>query len=106
MTFPPVTLNEAVREPCGTVIDAGNVTAEEGLADRVTFAPPARAAAVNVTVQAELAPAANVTGLHMNPLSPGSMVTVPAEVDVPMVPPEAFAAEMLASRSWEEESVV
>ena len=89
-----------------TVTDAGKVTAEAGLAVRATVAPPAGAAAVSVIVQEELAGAAKTAGLHVNALSPGSIVTVPPVMDVPRVAPVGPAAEAPVSCNWEEESVV
>ena len=106
MTFPPVTLNVPVCEPCGTLIDAGTVAADVEADDKFIVAPPAGAAAVSVMVQDELASAAKETGVQVNPLSPDSMVTVPPAVEVPSVAPDELAAELLESCSWEEESEV
>jgi hypothetical protein len=69
-------------------------------------APPAGAAAVSVTVQDEVAGAAKETGIQVNPLSPGSIVTVPPVPEVPSIAPVELAAEALAISNWEEESEV
>ena len=49
VTAPAVKVNVAEMEPCGTVTEAGMVTAAEDF-DSVTEAPPAGAAAVSCTV--------------------------------------------------------
>lgn len=93
------TLKVVVREPWGTVTGDDIVTAEAGLAVTVTAAPPAGAAPVNVTVQEVLAGAANETGEHAKPFSPGWIVTVPLVVDVINPAPFASAAELPANCS-------
>ena len=77
-----------------------------GLAVKATVAPPAGAAAVNVTVHEELTGAAKAAGLHVNPLSPGSIVTVPPVLDVPRAAPVELAAEVIVVCNWEEEADV
>jgi hypothetical protein len=88
------------------IIEAGNVTAEAGLAVNVIVAPLAGAAALNATVHEEVAGGANATGLHANPLSPGLNVTVPAVVDVARAVPVGTAADVFARCNWEDASEV
>jgi hypothetical protein len=104
--LPAVTPNVPAWAPWGIVTDAGSVTAEAGLAVKAAAVPPAGAGAVSVIVQEEAAGAAKATGVQVNPLSPGWMVTVPPVAEVPSVEPDESAAELFASCNWEEESVV
>jgi hypothetical protein len=104
-TTAAVTLKVVLRAACGTVTK-GSVTAEGGFADTVIGAPPAGAAAVRVIVQEDAVGAAKDIGVHVNPLSPGWMVTAPPVVVVTRVVPVASAATPPVSCNWEEESEV
>jgi len=95
-----------LREPGATVTGVDSVTAEAGFAVTVMAAPPAGAAAVNVAVQEEVAGDAIETGLHVNPLSPGWIVTEAPVVEVASTAPVAAAAAPAVSCKAEDESVV
>jgi hypothetical protein len=90
-------LNVPIEEPEETVTDAGTVAAEVRADVNVIVAPPAGATAVSVMVHTELAGAAKETGTHVNPLSPGSIVTVPPVVEVPNPAPDGSAAELFVT---------
>ena len=80
VTEPAVTVKLAVEAPAATVADAGVVMAEL-LSDSVTTEPPLGAAADNVTVHVELAPAATLVGLHCREETVGGVATtVPTAV--------------------------
>jgi hypothetical protein len=95
-----------VWEPAATTTDDGRFTALDGLADKDTAAPPDGAGADKVTVHDDVCGADSVTGLQVNALSPGEIVTVPAVFDVPRLLPVELAAELLASCTSEEVSDV
>ena len=80
VTEPAVTVKLAVEAPAATVADAGVVMAEL-LSDSVTAEPPVGAAADNVTVHVELAPAATLVGEQASLVSvTAGAVTVTAAV--------------------------
>ena len=68
-------MNAAVVEPAATVADAGTLTAALLLAS-ATFAPPAGAAFVRVTVQFEVPPLSTEPGVQFSAATWVSVVTV------------------------------
>ena len=77
-TIPAVAVKVPVAAPAGTVIEPG-MASPELLADRLTTAPEAGAAAVKVTVQAALPPEERLEGVHasFDNAAAGETVRVP-----------------------------
>jgi hypothetical protein len=81
-TVPAVAVKLAVVAPAGAVTDAGTGSAAL-FEERLTEAPPIRAADVNVTVQVEVAPEVTEFGEQDTPDTAGGGVTVTVDVALP-----------------------
>jgi hypothetical protein len=76
VTAAAAAVNDAVVAPVGIVTDAGTVSAEVALLERVTVIPPVGAALERVTVQVVVEDAARVVFVHCSDVSVIAAVTV------------------------------
>ena len=92
-----VTGNVALVAPAATVTLAGTVAADVLLLVRVTAAPPAGAAPLNVTVPVEEAPPVTLDGLNERPEGIGALTVKVADLVVPLNSPEMLDVVLAAT---------
>ena len=76
VTAAAAAVNDAVVAPAGIVTDAGTVSAEVALLERVTMEPPAGATFESTTLQVVVADAARVVFVHCSDVNVIGAVTV------------------------------